>query len=238
MDKIKAHYGRVVNDLSRALGANDEGAFFASLDELVRTREGYVIDKLGDLTLQLQAALERFRLDSRIVDLAEKEVPDAREGLARVLKMTDAAAHRTMDLIEEACPPAERIGQLAAKLEPLWTSARESGAIADRGVEELVDGFLGGVRRDAELVQRNLKQVLITQEYQDLSGQIIRSVMVLIAELEGALRVLAVLTREGLGGQAGAAPRAAPAGLPTAALADAKVSGQGEIDSLLSSFNL
>ena len=36
--------------------------------------------ELRKLTADLQAALERFRIDSRLVDLAEKEVPDARLG--------------------------------------------------------------------------------------------------------------------------------------------------------------
>ena len=231
MEKIREHYGRVVADLAVALEAGDQSAFFAALDALVRAREGYVMDKVGNLTLQLQAALERFRLDSRIVDLAEKEVPDARESLARVLKMTDTAAHRTMDLIEEACPPAERIVQLAGRLGPLWKSARDSGGTLEvEGLSELMDAFVEGARRDAEYVQHNLKQVLITQEYQDLSGQIIRSVMVLIAELEDALRVLAALTRS--------VSDAGVSRVPEPAMVDTTVSGQGEIDSLLSSFNL
>ena len=34
--------------------------------------------ELRKLTGDLQSALERFRVDARLIDLAEKEVPDAR----------------------------------------------------------------------------------------------------------------------------------------------------------------
>ena len=75
-----------------------------------------LLEQLQDLTLNLRSALDRFRLDSRLTRLAEKEVPDARERLMHVLKLTDQAAHRTLDLVEQSCPPADRIAKEAAAL--------------------------------------------------------------------------------------------------------------------------
>jgi chemotaxis regulatin CheY-phosphate phosphatase CheZ len=48
-------------------------------------RGGDLLAQLQDLTCNLQNALDRFRLDSRLTRLAEKEVPDARERLQHVL---------------------------------------------------------------------------------------------------------------------------------------------------------
>ena len=70
------------------------------------------------------AALERFRLDSRLDDLAEKEMPDARQRLNHVLKLTDEAAHRTLDLVEQSGPPAERTAREAAALTESWARFR------------------------------------------------------------------------------------------------------------------
>ena len=64
--------------LAGALAAGDERLFFAELDALVQRRERDLFGELRKLTSDLQSALERFSVDSRLVDLAEKEVPDAR----------------------------------------------------------------------------------------------------------------------------------------------------------------
>ena len=50
---------------------------------------------------------------------------------------------------------------------------------------------LPAARADSELIRRNLADVLLAQGYQDLTGQIIRSVMKLVEELETALANLA-----------------------------------------------
>ena len=55
---------------------------------------------LAKISQALADALSRFQLDSRIAALAEKEIPDARQRLDHVLKMTEDATHRTLDLIE------------------------------------------------------------------------------------------------------------------------------------------
>ncbi len=48
-----------------------------------------LLAELHDLTCNLRSALERFRFESRLNDLAEKEIPDARQRLNHVLKLTD-----------------------------------------------------------------------------------------------------------------------------------------------------
>src|SRR5688500_2835886 len=83
-----------------------------------------LMDDLRDLTCSLRNALERFRFDARLNDLAEREMPDARQRLSHVLKLTDEAAHRTLDLVEQSCPPAERTACQAAGLADSWARFR------------------------------------------------------------------------------------------------------------------
>ena len=49
-------------------------------------------------------------------------------------------------------------------------------------------------RSNSELIRKNLADVLMAQGFQDLTGQIIRSVMKLVEELESALANLARLS--------------------------------------------
>jgi chemotaxis protein CheZ len=189
LDSVVAQYGPHIETLVAAMAGNSKTDFLDALDDIVRIRERDMFFELRKLTTDLQSALERFRLDSRLVDLAEKEVPDARQRLDHVLKMTDDAAHKTLDLVERSGPLAERTGTAAADLIVLWRGfvARTLGVEEFRILVTRMDKFLTAARADSNEIRSNLSEVLMAQGYQDLSGQIIRGVMKLVLELETAL---------------------------------------------------
>lgn len=196
---LQDEFGESIAALAGALAANDETLFFDELDALVERRERALFGELRKLTTDLQGALERFRIDSRLVDLAEKEVPDARHRLDHVLKLTDEAAHRTMDLVEQSCPIADRTAREAGEIIDMWRKFRARKIAVDefRSMLQRLDAFLDCTRTDMEKVRGNLAEVLLAQGYQDLTGQIIRGVMNLVGELEVALVELVRLSKTG-----------------------------------------
>ena len=196
---LRDEFGATVAALSAALAAGNEAVFFTELDGLLQRRERMLFLDLRKLTGDLQSALQRFRVDSRLVDLAEKDVPDARLRLDHVLRLTDEAAHRTLDLVEQSCPIAERTAQAANDLQEPWKRFRERKiAVEDfHRMVRTMDGFLQAASGDMDKVRENLSAVLLAQGYQDLSGQIIRGVMKLVTELEVALVDLVRLSHSG-----------------------------------------
>lgn len=196
---LQLEFGATMSALADALAAGDETAFFGQLDELLQRRERMLFLDLRKLTGDLQSALQRFRVDSRLVDLAEKDVPDARLRLDHVLHLTDEAAHRTLDLVEQSGPLAERTARSAKDLMESWQQFRDR-KIAVEDFHRMVRGmdtFLNAATDDMNKVRENLSQVLLAQGYQDLSGQIIRGVMKLVSELEIALVDLVRLSQTG-----------------------------------------
>jgi chemotaxis protein CheZ len=115
--------------------------------------------------------------------------------------MTDEAAHRTMDLVEQCGPLAERTARGAGDISGMWTRfrARKIEIEEFRAMIQKMDAFLAASRTDMDKVRGNLTEVLMAQGYQDLSGQIIRGVMKLVSELETALVDLVRLSRTGPG---------------------------------------
>ena len=196
---LQEEYGAFVAALADALAAGDEAMFRAELDGLVQCRELELFGDLRKLTTDLQAALERFRIDSRLVDLAEKEVPNAKHRLDHVLKLTDEAAHKTMDLVEQSGPLADRTAKQAASILETWQRFRKREIQVDEFQKLVVqmDVFLEAARNDMDKVRANLAEVVLAQGYQDLSGQIIRGVMKLVGELEVALVELVRLSKTG-----------------------------------------
>jgi chemotaxis protein CheZ len=201
IEALRKDYGSSIATLAGALAAGDEHLFLSELDLLVHKRERTLFSELRKLTGDLQSALDRFSVDSRLVDLAEKEVPDARARLDHVLKMTDEAAHRTMDLVEQCGPLADRTAKGAGDINGMWVKfrARKIEIEEFRVMIQKMDAFLAASRTDMDKVRGNLTEVLMAQGYQDLSGQIIRGVMKLVAELETALVDLVRLSRTGPG---------------------------------------
>jgi chemotaxis protein CheZ len=196
---LREEFGAAIAALSDALAAGDEAVFYAELDALLQRRERMLFVDLRKLTGDLQSALQRFRVDSRLADLAEKDVPDARLRLDHVLKLTDEAAHRTLDLVEQSGPLAERTARSVQGLVEAWQQFRDRRiAVEDfhRMVREM-DAHLQATGTDMGKVRENLSEVLLAQGYQDLTGQIIRGVMKLVGELEIALVDLVRLSRAG-----------------------------------------
>jgi chemotaxis protein CheZ len=203
-------------------------------------REPDLLAQLTDLTTNLRCALDRFRLDARLTALAEKEIPDARHRLSHVLKLTEAAAHRTLDLVEKSGPPADRTARDAASIAAEWKKFR-TGTITVAEYIELtkrIDGFLDSARTDSETVRGNLNEVLMAQDYQDLSGQIIRGVMNLVAEVEVVLVDLTRLTGAQAPVPAAESSRGHGPAIPGVDHGATVVSDQADIDALLSDLGM
>jgi chemotaxis protein CheZ len=248
---LKLEYSACVEALTEALRTEDETGFFAAVDHIVHMREPGMFKELRQLTGDLQQALERFSVESRLQDIAANEIPDARARLVHVINMTDEAAHRTLDLVEQSGPLAERISHDAAILMESVETYRSQTHTAPgfEGVVQSIDNllplfkavekFLPAARSDSELIRRNLADVLLAQGYQDLTGQIIRSVMKLVAELEAALANLArlsgdVVEHATMGENASAGQGPAVPGVSKGEIA----SGQTDVDALLSGLGM
>jgi chemotaxis protein CheZ len=248
---LKLEYSACVEALTDALRTEDETAFFAAVDHIVHMREPGMFKELRQLTGDLQQALERFSIESRLQDIAENEIPDARARLVHVINMTDEAAHRTLDLVEQSGPLAQRTAEEAAVLIEAFEQLKNRVANGPgydavlQSVEGLaplvksVERFLPAARSNSDLIRRNLADVLMAQGYQDLTGQIIKSVMKLVAELETALASLASLSGDvvehaTMGESASKQVGPAVPGVNKGDLA----SGQTDVDALLSGLGM
>jgi len=228
----KAACAHWVAELHRALTVDDEQAFLAALEGFNAAQESIVMSGVRKVANDLQAALEQFRTDSRLVDLAERQVPDARQRLLHVLKLTDDAAHHTMDLVDQSCPLVDQVAEAATRL--LDPESRPTHRSRPHWSD--VEGFLGDTLGRMKALRSRLAEVLLAQGYQDLSGQILRSVMTLVDELEVALGDLVRLGNlQGLPGEQ-------PVGHPDQGFGPvvpgvahgAIVNGQQDVDAMLS----
>ena len=195
-------------------------------------------EDLRTLNASLQNTLDEFRKGFRSANSAGKDMPDARVRLDHVLKLTEEAAHRTLDLVERSGPLAERLtAEAVALVEPVRLSREAYRGSAVEDLLSRVEKFLLSAQRDGGSVKANLAEVLMAQSYQDLSGQIIRTVIKLVMELERTLANFSRLAGEGGNDESGEARPAvadghgygpAVPGVSTGAVAE-----QEDVDDLL-----
>ena len=202
-------------------------------------RESALFNEVGKMTRQIHDALESFRQDSRLDSLAEQEIPDARERLSYVIEMTQKSADRTLNAVEETMPLAEQICQRAGELGTTWKRFRRRELSVDefRVLSASIEEFLGDIEHDSTVVKNNLNDVLMAQDFQDLTGQIITRVITLVEEIEGNLVDLMRITGGKLvkpKDEKQSNIKAEGPQIPGVGSADV-VSGQDDVDDLLSS---
>jgi chemotaxis protein CheZ len=242
---LRDKYGTLVAALQAAVEGNDGAAFRMAFDGLREGLGAELMPELKRLTASAESALAKFRERARIDALADQEVPDARKRLAHVVKLTDEAAHRTLDLVERSGPLVEQQAKEAAELLEAWSAYGSRECAGNSLWPERTLSYLERSLGDADRVRALLSEMLMAQGYQDITGQIIRSVISLVGEIEAVLGQLVALSngedtrrmpalklpasadedwKQGLGPQ-----------VPGVNTAGSTVDGQDDIDALLAS---
>jgi chemotaxis protein CheZ len=224
---FRARYRGVIARLNHAFGVADEMAFEALVGELYAERDLTMRTGIAKLSQSLADALTRFQLESRVSALAEREIPDARLRLDHVLKMTEEAVHRTLDLIEQSAPLAEATTRGARLL---------ADTLNDRSHND-IRRFLGEVQENAERVRANLSEVMLAQGFQDLTGQILHGVRTLIGEIQSVMDDLARIS--GIPPARDATQeRSAPSGPAVPGVTRGAVVDQQDVDKLIAGLGI
>lgn len=160
-----------------------------------------------------------------------REIPDARGRLGHVAQLTDKAASTVLDIVDDAQPRCEAAAGEAAEL-----SSRLAVLCghADLGVGEaraaLAEAAAALAHQSAvnRLQAGLLSQIMLAQDFQDLSGQVIKKVIGILDHAEQQVCQLLAQSR----GPASAA--AAPARLEGPQTPE-KAVAQEDVDDLLAS---
>lgn len=210
--------------------------------------ERELFEELGRLTRELHDALCSFRDDSRLIEITKSEFPDAKQRLNHVVTMTEKATHRTLNAVELGLPIAEALHEESARFAGSWAEFRGRKLSVEqfRELALELDQFLHHTTDRTKQLGSLMSEIMMAQDFQDLTGQIIARVIKLVQEVEGNLVGLVRLSGERLEPEkiqsaAVTKPAAAidkPVGpaVPNTKDTEADVmSSQDEVDDLLSS---
>ena len=143
-----------------------------------------VIQRIGHLTRMLRVSMQELGLGKEI-EKAAQAIPDAKDRLSYVATMTEQAANRVLSSIERVSPKQKALQKEAESLTLRINEAKASGA----PVELLNDiaGYLDMASQTSAEMQRELQEITMAQDFQDLTGQVIKKLMEVVREIEHQL---------------------------------------------------
>jgi len=206
------------------------------INSLTSQQESMLFQEVGRLTRQLHDSLSIFALDERFPDLAENRIPNARERLNFVIEKTEESAHRTLNAVEDTLPIVKELEENGKAMRNDWAkfTRREMNAEEFRQMSKRIINFLEMVEQDAKDLNTGLADVMMAQDFQDITGQIIRQVIELVQDMEESL--VSVIRKTGTATKAPDEKNILAEGPQVNQKDNPDVmSGQDEVDDLLSS---
>lgn len=171
-----------------------QGDHFEEASQLIHTmtevRDRHIFKSVGRLTRGLHDAIVNFNVDgdlsSEPPSIEHSEMRDASNRLNYVIDLTQKAAEKTMDMVDESAPIATNLGQEAGSLREEWAKLkrREMTPEEFRDFYPRMDEFLGQMVTGTEQLGKNMQEIVLEQGFQDLTGQVLKRVISLISEVE------------------------------------------------------
>lgn len=148
-----------------------------------------VIDHLARLTRVLHSCLSELGYDQRL-QLASQEISSSRDGLSYIVNKTTQAAESSLQAVENARPILDNLSANAANLHKLWSQVPETmvASIANQPVLNSILlqtlCFLDNIPDQAASTQSCLTEIMVAQNFHDLTGQVIHNISRTIEAIE------------------------------------------------------
>ena len=140
-----------------------------------------VIQRIGSLTRNLHDALKELGYDKQIAN-SIGTLPDARSRLSFIARLTGEAAEKVLNTVDTAQLQQTALLAEADRLDALLlVGARDGPDHAE------MRAFIQCVRATARQAGMHLTDIMLAQDFHDLTGQTIRKVVEIATRLEDSL---------------------------------------------------
>jgi len=152
-----------------------------------------LVNRIGHLTRQMREGMRELGLDTGISRAAEA-IPDARDRLGYIAQMTERAADRALNAVDLAQPIQDKLSRQAQALTQRWDVWFATPLELDQARDLVVDtrSYLSDVPKQAAATNTQLTEIMMAQDFQDLTGQVITKMMDVIKDMETQLLQLLI----------------------------------------------
>jgi len=144
--------------------------------------------RIGQMTRNLHDSLRGLGID-KMIQQAAHEIPNVKDRLEYVSKMSEAAAQRVLNATDAAGPLQDGIEENGAKLKAEWQTALQGACTEDqyKALAAKTMEYLEETRDASVDTRKYLLEIMMAQDFQDLTGQVIKKITELATSLEQQL---------------------------------------------------
>lgn len=159
-----------------------------TLPESPPAPDGNVHHQIGALTRQLHDALKELGYADQLRGTVD-ELPDAQSRLSYIARLTGEAAEKVLTRVEQAKTQNDFLA--AQSRQTIASMVKDPVAAVAKG--EIMN-FLTDVEHITKISDEHLTEIMMAQDFHDLTGQVIARVVALAATIEQQLVQLVIKT--------------------------------------------
>lgn len=152
-----------------------------------------VYERLGVIVRSLHDALRELGADQVLAEAAS-EFPSARERLQNIARLTEKAANTVLNKVEEVGPIQEQLANSATELKSEWDESASARQLPEalKPLAGQTTHFISEACNGCNLTRAALSDIMMAQDFQDLTGQLIKKVVALLEHTENDLLKLLI----------------------------------------------
>ncbi|MBP7202102.1 MAG: protein phosphatase CheZ [Propionivibrio sp.] len=161
--------------------------------------QGKVFKQVGLMARQLHDTLGALGYD-KLIEKTVSAIPDARDRLAYIANLTEQAACKVLNATDIANPLQEELEEGAVLLANKWDALYANKLTVEEFkllASETRAYLKNAVPQRTSATKEQLMEIMMAQDFQDLTGQVIKKVVGLAQDLESQLMGLLIETMPG-----------------------------------------
>ena len=157
----------------------------------VSEAERGMFERLGGIVRLLHDSLRELGYDKALTE-ASSQIVDAQDRLEYVASLTEQAANKVLNTLDEGMPAQDLLSKQAKDMETRWADLFSGKLSLDEFKALAGDSrqFAASVNEATEAEKARLLEIMMAQDFQDITGQLIKKVVKITQTVEQELAQL------------------------------------------------
>lgn len=150
-----------------------------------------MFERLGGIVRLLHDSLRELGYDKALTE-ASSQIVDAQDRLEYVATLTEQAANKVLNTLDEGMPAQDVLSKKAKDMDSRWTALFDGKLSLDEFKALAGDSrqFAQAVTEATEAEKARLLEIMMAQDFQDITGQLIKKVVIITKTVENELAQL------------------------------------------------
>ena len=150
-----------------------------------------MFERLGGIVRLLHDSLRELGYDKALTE-ASSQIVDAQDRLEYVASLTEQAANKVLNTLDDGMPAQDLLSKKAKEMDTRWAALFDGKLSIDEFKTLAGDSrqFAQTVSEATEAEKARLLDIMMAQDFQDITGQLIKKVVIITKTVEHELAEL------------------------------------------------